>query len=230
MKIPPGQVGQLELEKNTHFQGVHKTSNGYKLLSTMGWKEGEGLVLFCLLLLLPHFQFVLLLLHFVVQYMYAFFQRFFLLSFCFILLFCFYWFYDKHGSEMMNCSCCSHSSSLSPCPGAGPGSDSGPWPFLNIATQNLVESRNALLLFYLFLATSSAVLSGSLNQKSSLSLLLCLLVCLLHSPTCFLSFNLAPHGHTLMEFPSSSYFILFFFYFYILSYMYLSMKLFTIHL
>lgn len=34
---------QLYVEGRT-YQGVHKESNGYKLLASMGWKEGEGLV------------------------------------------------------------------------------------------------------------------------------------------------------------------------------------------
>jgi len=31
-------------EKDERYQGVQKHSSGFKLLASMGWKEGEGLV------------------------------------------------------------------------------------------------------------------------------------------------------------------------------------------
>ena len=32
------------IEKDERYQGVAKHSSGFKLLASMGWKEGEGLV------------------------------------------------------------------------------------------------------------------------------------------------------------------------------------------
>lgn len=35
---------ELYKQDGDYFQGVNKTSCGYKLLAAMGWQEGEGLV------------------------------------------------------------------------------------------------------------------------------------------------------------------------------------------